>query len=139
MSDNSDFSEQIKRNILIYPVIVSEMNDDGHYYLVTSPNIPAMVTQGDTFSDAVYWSADAIATVIEGETYPEPVDPSNWTLNDNDKLVYVTVDMKRWSEKNLKTVKKTITVPEYVSNLAKENGINVSQVATEALKHELGL
>lgn len=33
---------------LMYPVIVSEHNDDGHYYVVTSPNIKGMVTQGDT-------------------------------------------------------------------------------------------
>ena len=37
---------------LIYPVIISEYHDDGHYYVATSPHIPGMVTQGDTFSEA---------------------------------------------------------------------------------------
>jgi len=98
-----------------------------------------MVTQGKNFTEAVYWSEDAIATMINGKSYPETVDPSKWKLEPNEKIVYVTVDMSKWIKRNIKTVKKTITVPEYISNLAKENHINVSKVATDALKKELKL
>lgn len=124
----------------MYPVIISEYNDDGHYYVVTSPNIKGMVTQGDTLEDAVYWAEDAIGTMLDGEkSYPKVQDPSNWKLNKNDRLVYITVDMSKWLKKNSKTVKKTITVPEYLNEMAKEQNINVSRVASEALKRELGL
>ncbi|MCQ0050449.1 type II toxin-antitoxin system HicB family antitoxin [Pediococcus acidilactici] len=124
----------------MYPVIISEYNDDGHYYVVTSPNIKGMVTQGDTFEDAVYWAEDAIGTMLDGEkSYPKVQDPSNWKLNKNDRLVYITVDMSKWLKKNSKTVKKTITVPEYLNEMAKEQNINVSRVASEALKRELGI
>ncbi|WP_235018479.1 type II toxin-antitoxin system HicB family antitoxin [Pediococcus acidilactici] len=122
----------------MYPVIISEYNDDGHYYVVTSPNIKGMVTQGDTLEDAVYWAEDAIGTMLDGEkSYPKVQDPSNWKLNKNDRLVYITVDMSKWLKKNSKTVKKTITVPEYLNEMAKEQNINVSRVASEALKREL--
>lgn len=124
----------------MYPVIISEYNDDGHYYVVTSPNIKGMVTQGDTLEDAVYWAEDAIGTMLDGEkSYPKIQDPSNWKLNKNDRLVYITVDMSKWLKKNSKTVKKTITVPEYLNEMAKEQNINVSRVASEALKRELGI
>lgn len=124
----------------MYPVIISEYNDDGHYYVVTSPNIKGMVTQGDTLEDAVYWAEDAIGTMLDGEkSYPKVQDPSNWKLNKNDQLVYITVDMSKWLKKNSKTVKKTITVPEYLNEMAKEQNINVSRVASEALKRELGI
>ncbi|KAF0369973.1 type II toxin-antitoxin system HicB family antitoxin [Pediococcus acidilactici] len=126
------------RKKLMYPVIISEYNDDGHYYVVTSPNIKGMVTQGDTLEDAVYWAEDAIGTMLDGEkSYPKVQDPSNWKLNKNDRLVYITVDMSKWLKKNSKTVKKTITVPEYLNEMAKEQNINVSRVASEALKREL--
>ncbi|KPD34429.1 type II toxin-antitoxin system HicB family antitoxin [Pediococcus acidilactici] len=128
------------RKKLMYPVIISEYNDDGHYYVVTSPNIKGMVTQGDTLEDAVYWAEDAIGTMLDGEkSYPKVQDPSNWKLNKNDRLVYITVDMSKWLKKNSKTVKKTITVPEYLNEMAKEQNINVSRVASEALKRELGI
>ena len=125
---------------LIYPVIISEYHDDGHYYVATSPNIPGMVTQGDTFSDAAYWAEDAIATMLDGQaSYPEVQDPSSWDLKSNDRLVYITIDLDKWLHKNSKTIKKTITVPEYLSVMAKEQNINVSQLTTKALKAELGI
>lgn len=125
---------------LIYPVIISEYHDDGHYYVATSPNIPGMVTQGDTFSDAAYWAEDAIATMLDGQaSYPKVQDPRSWDLKSNDRLVYITVDLNKWLHKNSKTIKKTITVPEYLSVMAKEQNINVSQLTTKALKAELGI
>lgn len=127
-------------NKLMYPVIISEYNDDGHYYVVTSPNIPGMVTQGDSFSEAAFWAEDAIATMLDGEDeYPNVQDPSDWSLSSNDKLVYISVDMNKWLSKNSKTVKKTITVPEYLNTMAKANNINVSRLTTEALKNKLGI
>lgn len=125
---------------LIYPVIISEYHDDGHYYVATSPNIPGMVTQGDTFSDAAYWAEDAIATMLDGQaSYPKVQDPRSWDLKSNDRLVYITIDLDKWLHKNSKTIKKTITVPEYLSVMAKEQNINVSQLTTKALKAELGI
>lgn len=123
---------------LVYPIIASEYNDeDGHYFVATSPNLPGMVTQGDSLADLAYQAEDAIATLLEGEKYPETQDPSNWELESNQRIIYVTVDMTKWL--NSKTVRRNITVPEYLNNLAKEKGINVSRVATDALKAELNI
>lgn len=124
---------------LIYPVLISEFNDDGHYFVVTSPNIKGMVTQGDTAEEAIYWAEDAIATMLDGTEYPEPQDPSDWEVKDNERIVYVSVDMTAWLKANSKTIRKTITVPEYLSDLAKDNGINVSAVATHALEEALNV
>ena len=39
----------MKEKILIYPVILTECNDEaGHYYGISSPNIKGMVTDGKT-------------------------------------------------------------------------------------------
>lgn len=84
------------QTILVYPVIIAEFNDDGHYFTVTSPNIQGMVTQGETLEEAKSESVDAIATLLDGEPYPEPEDPSGWKLAANESLVYITVDMAQW-------------------------------------------
>lgn len=128
--------------ILVYPVIFSEFNDDGHYFTVTSPNIEGMVTQGDTRAKAATEAIDAIATMLDGAAYPEPQDLSGWALNDNESIVYITVDMAQWYREkakwqHAKTVRRTITVPEYLNDLAKERHVNVSRIATEALEREL--
>lgn len=126
------------KNKLVYPIIATEYNDeDGHYFVATSPNIPGMVTQGDTLAELAYQAEDAIATMLDGEKYPEVEDASKWDLENNQHIVYITVDMAKWL--NSKTVRRNITVPQYLNDLAKEQGINVSRLATEALKAELNI
>ncbi|PAK77516.1 type II toxin-antitoxin system HicB family antitoxin [Lentilactobacillus parakefiri] len=126
---------------LIYLIIVEEFNDDdGHYFVATSPNIPGMVTQGDSLADVAYWAEDAIGTMLEDQhEYPAPQDPTKWQLNPHQKLIYVTVDMKKLLEASSKTIRRTITVPKYLNDLAKENHINVSGLTTKALKSKLGI
>lgn len=87
---------------LVYPIIATAYNDeDGHYYVATSPNIKGMVTQGDTMADIAYQAEDAIATMLDGETYPEPQDPSSWQLEESQRIIYVSVDMAKWLKKNI--------------------------------------
>ncbi len=123
----------MKNKRLVYPIIVSEYDDDGHYFVATSPNIPGMVTQGDTLSDVVYWAEDAIATMIAGEEYPTPKDPTDWPLKKNERVVFVSVNMVQWLKKHSKTVRKNITIPDYLNDWAVENNVNVSRITTEAL------
>lgn len=64
---------------LVYPTIFTENQDeDGHYFTVTSPNISSMVTEGDTRESAAIEAIDASATMLDGEVFPEPQDPSKW-------------------------------------------------------------
>lgn len=89
--------------ILVYPTIFAEQNDeDGHYFVVTSPNISGMVTEGDTRSKAMAEAVDAIATMLDGEQYPAPQETSDWLLTDNESIVYVSVNMTRWYQEKLK-------------------------------------
>ena len=41
------------KNQVLYPVIAKEYNDDGHYFVVTSPNVQGMVVEGDTLDEAI--------------------------------------------------------------------------------------
>lgn len=133
----------MKDPLLIYPVIFQENTDeDGHYFTVTSPNIPGMVTEGNTRTLAAKEAIDAIATMLDGESYPRPQDPGTWPpLAANESIVYITLDMAQWQAekvraRKLKTVRRTITLPEYLNDFAKESHVNVSRLATEALESE---
>lgn len=124
----------MKQDIVTYPVILTEYNDkSGHYYVVTSPNIQGMVTDGDTITDALFNAEDAIATMLNGTKYPRVQDPRKWKLEKDQQTSWVTVNMTKWLSKNSKTVRRNISIPETLNNWAKENKINVSKVATKAL------
>ena len=126
----------MKEKILIYPVIVTECNDEaGHYSGISSPNIKGMVTDGKTMPEAVLHAEDAIATIISDMAeYPKVQDPTKWKLGDNDSVMWVTVNMAKWLNQYGKTVRRNISLPEGLNNWAKENNINVSQVTTNALR-----
>ena len=73
----------MKEKILIYPVIVTECNDEaGHYYGISSPNIKGMVTDGKTMQEANHQAKEAIGTMISDMTeYPEEQETRKWKLN----------------------------------------------------------
>jgi predicted RNase H-like HicB family nuclease len=125
------------KNLLVYPVIFTECNDEtGHYYGVTSPNIEGMVTDGRTLSEAAARAEDAIATMLADEpTYPSVQDPSKWKLEPNQQVMWVSVNMDKWLSRYGKTVRRNITLPVGLNNWAKANQINVSQVTARALRN----
>ena len=124
----------MKPVILAYPVVLTEYNDDGRYYVVTSPNIQGMVTDGDTIAEALVNAEDAIATMLDGSDYPKVQNPKQWHLKVNQQTSWVTVNMTKWQNQHSKRIRRNISIPEYLSKWAKENKINVSQVTTEALQ-----
>lgn len=85
---------------ITYPIIVETFDDeDGHYYVATSPNIPGMVTQGLTMAELKIQSKDAIMTVLDGLAHaPQPQDPSNWSLTQQEQVLWITVDMAEWHD-----------------------------------------
>lgn len=115
---------------IVYPIIVSESDDDGHYFVATSPNISGMVTQGDTLSEVAYWAEDAIATMIAGEDYPTPQDPTDWPLKENERVIFISVNMVQWL-KNIqlrltdRTARSDVSssTTEDLRELVKNNGI----------------
>ncbi|MCH4169606.1 MAG: type II toxin-antitoxin system HicB family antitoxin [Lactobacillus sp.] len=136
----------MKTKLLIYPVIITDVTDEsGHYFTVDSPNIPGMHTDGDDLPTAVHSGIDAIATMLDGiatKDLPKVQDPRKWSLATNQFVTYITVDMGQWQlEKQralkTKTVRRSITIPEYLDDLAKARKVNVSRIATKALAEAL--
>lgn len=90
----------MKQEILNYPVILTEHNDEsGHYYVVTSPNIKGLVADGETQAEALSEASDAIATLLDGENYPKVQDPKKWQLTNNQQTFWVDVNITKWHEK----------------------------------------
>lgn len=121
---------------LLYPVIVTECHDEaGHYFGVTSPNIPGMVTDGKTIDQAILHAQDAIATMLADESeYPAVQDPRTWELGSDDAIMWVSVNMAKWLSEYGRTVRRNITLPIGLNNWAKQNHINVSKVTAGALR-----
>lgn len=123
--------------LLVYPVLLHK-KDKG--YSVTVPDIPGALTEGDTQTEAVNMAADAIGLMLEDQTnYPKATPLENIKTNKDEIKALVTIDMEEFHRNNPKTVRKSVSVPQYLEKLGREKGINFSATLTKALRAELGL
>ncbi|WP_125762252.1 type II toxin-antitoxin system HicB family antitoxin [Companilactobacillus hulinensis] len=125
-----------KRNILIYPVILHP-EDKG--YTVEIPDVDGGTwTQGEDLRDALLMAEDAVGIMLEDMTeYPKATDLENINCSKNDIKTIISIDMDEYRRNNPKTVRKNVTVPEYLVKLGKEQNINFSATLTEALRTKL--
>lgn len=93
-----------KQDIATYPILLTEYTDEtDHYYVVTSPNIQGMVTDGETMPEALNNAKDALATMLANiSTRPEVQDPQKWNLEPNQQISWISVNMPSWVNKNVK-------------------------------------
>lgn len=124
---------------VVYPAIFDYRDDDGTY-TVTFPDVPDTVTQGATMTDAFKSAPDALAiALIDRRRYPQATDMKVVQADHPEAVVsLVGVDMRRARRRaDNRTIRKNVTVPMDLAELAKKRGINFSRTLTEALELKL--
>ena len=122
---------------LFYPAVFTPEDDGG--YSVAFPDLDGCFTQGETIEDAYKMAFDALGLAIdflesEKRTIPSPSTPNEIKLNENEFVVIIEFDMLEYQKKhNSKSVKKTLTIPQWLNEEAMAKNINFSQVLQEAL------
>ncbi len=76
----------------------------------------------------------------EGTKFPEPSEV-NETAHDGDSFVSLVACDTDWYRRfyESKSVKKTLSIPAWLNDLAEKNALNFSQVLQEALRNKLGI
>ena len=133
----------------IYPVIFTETNDKENPVLVYIPDINGM-TEGKDIADAITMAKDYICNSIFNKKDSEipvakridEIDLKESPFFDSGKsfasLVDVDLAAFRLREKS-KSVRRNITLPQWLDDMATVANLNVSAIAQSALKKELGI
>ncbi|KAA9239787.1 MULTISPECIES: type II toxin-antitoxin system HicB family antitoxin [Aerococcus] len=125
--------------MLVYPAIFER---EDKYIIVKFPDIPAAMTQGEDLSQAYEKAVEVLGAALEDyKDYPRPssIESISEQFSDSE-VALIGVDLVAYRRKyHSKTVRKTVTVPEWLNDLAIANQINFSQTLTEALKEKLGV
>ncbi len=127
----------------VYPAIFTKESDGG--YSVSFPDVKGCYTQGETLTEALEMAEDALGLMLC--TYEDkkigivsPTDIHDIHVENNQTVSLVLCDtVKTRKEIDNRAVKKTLSIPQWLSTMAEENGINCSQVLQKALKAELNL
>lgn len=133
----------------VYPACFYKEKEGG--YTVIFPDLNHLATCGDTLENALEMAVDCLAGYLytakqEGENVPAPSDMNGIDVNEEyDEyesafVNMVAVDVAEYAKKHFeKSVKKTLTIPSWLNEIAVANNVNFSQVLQSALKEQLHL
>lgn len=128
---------------LFYPAIFHEAEEGGFW--VSFPDIPECLTEGDDMQQAYEMAVDALGLSLSymeehKELIPEASRPQDIEVDNESFLVVVEFDMAEYRRKHCsKAVKKTLSIPEWLNEMAVRQNINFSQVLQEALMQKLNV
>ena len=126
-----------------YPII---MTKGKKWIIVTVPDFD-INTQGTDYADAMYMARDAIGLMgitleDDGEAIPAASDMET-VMKDHageGVVTVVDVDFTEYRRANdMRTVRRNVSLPNWLNVKAEQSGINVSAVLQKALKAELGI
>lgn len=139
----------------VYPTFIYNTNDDSeHPFLACVPDLE-IITEGDSFADAIEMARDAIglsgiSMEDNGEEIPVPSDreaalekiKQDTEIVDFSKgvLTYIDVNFSEYRKKvDTKTVRRNVALPGWLNYEADKAGVNVSRILQEALISTLHL
>ena len=124
----------------VYPIILTP---DKNGYVVSVPDLN-INTEGKDIPDAIEMARDAIGLwgiCEEDAGRAIPVASSELPAHaENEIATLVDIDFAAYRRANdLRTVRKNVTIPSWLNNLAESSGINFSQVLQDGLKSRLNV
>lgn len=129
----------MRNPLTVFPAIFTF---DGKYYNVDFIDLKGCSTFGNSIQEAYFMAQDAMGLYLDNfANFPIPtLEFSDIALKENQFISFVSIDMEEYRKKfNNKSIKKTLTIPEWLNYLAEKNNINFSQVLQEALKEKLNI
>ena len=135
----------------VYPVIFTQLNDEKNTVLIEVPDLE-ILTEGFGMADAVDMARDAIGLKgicyeDEGKEIPQPrkladIDINKGTFAEDGASCasLVDIDFTEYRRRvDNKTVRRNVTLPNWLNQEAEKAHINVSRVLQDALMMKLGV
>lgn len=124
-------------NKIYYPCNIREEN--GIYY-VNFLDFDEAFTDGETFEEAIKNAKDVLEAVAYSYIKHKKKLPKPTFSKQSGNLVYIDlwVDLVK-DRVNNKSIRKTLTIPKWLNDLAEDSSVNFSNVLQTALKEYLSI
>ncbi len=133
----------------IYPAVftfdTSDKNFPNGVYLVNFPDLECCYTFGKNLNEAYIMAEDVLNLTLwdmeeNKENIPAPSNPKDIKCDENSFITLISADTLAYRKLyDKKAVKKTLTIPAWLNNLALERNVNFSNILQNALMKELGV
>ncbi len=120
----------------LYQAFFEEEKEGG--YTVTFPDVPEAVTCGDTLEEAVEMAKECLGLCLEQRKEDNIEIPKSnigaIKCPKNQFVMIIEFDSVEYNKKyNKKSVRKNVTIPVWLNDVAEANNINFSNVLQNAL------
>lgn len=122
---------------------VFEPIEDGSGFYARVPDLPSCITTGRSLEDAIEQITDAASVWLvtaEDEDLPISAPTAQAALPHDAGSIYSLIQVDTLSYRSLtdtRAVRKNVSLPAWLANMADKRGINCSQVLQEGLRARL--
>ncbi len=130
------------KNAYVYPAIF-HYADDGIF--ISFPDLPGCFSVGDIEEEALRMAQEALSLHLygmeqDGDPIPAPSKANEVALEDDEVVTLIKVWMPPFrDEMQNRSVKKTLTIPKWLDDIATEHKVNFSRILQEGLMEHLGV
>lgn len=113
---------------------------EGGKYYARVPDLPGCITTGNSLPDAIAQITDAAAAWLvvaedEGLSIPQPAPQDAWERGAGAVFSLIQLDTIAYRARtDTRAVRKNVSLPAWMAELAEKRGLNCSQVLQEALR-----
>ena len=118
-----------------YPCTIKE--EDSTFY-VNFPDFEDCFTDGDTMEEAVANAKDVLETVAFSYLKNNRPLPKPSKVEANAVYIELWVDLLK-DRVNNQSIKKTLTIPKWLNDIAEEHSVNFSAILQLGIKEYLGI
>ena len=119
---------------LLFPALFH--NDNTHMYIVEFPDLQGCFTQGNSLQEAFFNAQEVLAIYAKENAKKLPV-PSSLTLmqekNPGTMVLLIGINTEKYIVKSVESVKKTLSIPKWLNDLAINYDVNFSRILKNAL------
>ena len=127
-------------------IYVAVFTKEDNYYNVSFPDLPGCYTYGSNIEEAYNMAKEALELHLygmeeDGDKIPKPTAAEFVKVKDSNSfttLIEAYMPLVRSQILN-KSIKKTLTIPKWLNDLAEQHKVNFSQILQESLKKYLGI
>ena len=126
---------------IVYPILLTPAKEGG--FDASVPDLLGVHTQGKDLAEAIFMVRDAIGMYLlyeqdSGGTIPTPSDPKSIKTDTEQILTLVDLDLDAYRRRHdNRAVRKNVTLPSWLNELAEQAEINFSLILQEGLKKRL--
>lgn len=126
----------------IYPAVFTE---EEFGYSIQFPDIENCFTSAQSLAEGLKMANDVLCLMMyemeqDGKAIPEPTSIHDISISKNEfvnLIVCDTIEYRKFYDN--KAVKKTLSIPSWLNDMAERAGINFSGVLQDALKRQLDI